>query len=216
MPRDRAAGAAWRTIAATVLCSVALASCRTPDTPAGAPTVRPGAPGQPTRPIAPPAGAAAPYSSDDVAFMQGMISHHAQALEMTALLRQRSNRDDMRLLAERIDVSQSDEIKMMQRWLEARGQEVPGPHAMHEHALMPGMLTTEEMDQLAAASGAAFDRLFLESMIKHHEGALATVKDLFSRNGAAQGSDIFGFASDVDADQRMEIERMQGMLAAGR
>jgi len=148
--------------------------------------------------------------------MQGMIGHHAQALEMTALLRERTSRDDMRLLAERIDVSQSDEIRMMQRWLAARGQDVPGPHAMHEHALMPGMLTPEEMDQLAAASGAAFDRLFLESMIKHHEGALVMVKDLLSRDGAARGSDIFGFASDVDADQRMEIERMRGMLAAGR
>jgi uncharacterized protein (DUF305 family) len=148
--------------------------------------------------------------------MQGMIGHHAQALEMTALLRERTSRDDMRLLAERIEVSQGDEIRMMQRWLQARGQEVPGPHAMHEHGLMPGMLTPEEMDRLAAASGAAFDRLFLESMIKHHEGALVMVKDLLSRDGAAQGSDIFGFASDVDADQRMEIERMRGMLAAGR
>jgi uncharacterized protein (DUF305 family) len=104
----------------------------------------------------------------------------------------------------------------MQRWLEARDEEVPGPHAMHGHALMPGMLTPEEMNRLAATSGAAFDQLFLESMIRHHEGALVMVKDLLSRDGAAQGSDIFGFASDIDADQRMEIARMRGMLAALR
>jgi uncharacterized protein (DUF305 family) len=147
--------------------------------------------------------------------MQGMIGHHAQALEMTALLQSRTASDDMRKLAQRIEVSQSDEIKMMQHWLEARGQPVPDPHAHHAHgaALMPGMLTPEEMARLANAKGDAFDRLFLQFMIKHHEGALTMVKDLFATPGAGQESEIFAFASDVDADQRMEIDRMGAMLS---
>jgi len=144
-----------------------------------------------------------------------MIGHHAQALEMTALLRSRSASDDMKKLAQRIDVSQADEIKMMQEWLTRHGAALPDPHAHHAHgaALMPGMLTAEEMAQLAGAKGPAFDRLFLQFMIKHHEGALAMVKDLFGTAGAGQESDIFAFASDVDADQRMEIDRMRAMLA---
>ncbi len=147
-----------------------------------------------------------------------MISHHAQALEMTELLRERTNRDDMKLLALKIDVSQSDEIKTMEQWLEARGEDVPALHGMHEHggAPMPGMLSPEEMGSLADAKGAAVDRLFLELMIKHHEGALVMVRQLVLSPGAAQGSEIFGFASDVEADQRMEIDRMRGLLASGK
>jgi uncharacterized protein (DUF305 family) len=150
--------------------------------------------------------------------MQGMIGHHAQALEMAALLPERTRRDDMRLLAKRIEVSQADEIQMMQRWLEARGQEVPGPHAHHAPGapLMPGMLTADEMARLADARADAFDRLFLELMIKHHEGALTMVKELYSRPGAGQESEMFAFASDVDADQRMEIDRMRGMIAIAK
>ena len=137
---------------------------------------------------------------------------------MVDLLAERTRRDDMRLLAKRIEVSQADEIQMMQRWLEARGQEVPGPHAHHAPGapLMPGMLTTAEMARLSDARGDAFDRLFLELMIKHHEGALAMVKELYSRPGAGQESEIFAFASDVDADQRMEIDRMRGMIAIAK
>ena len=154
------------------------------------------------------------HTAADVRFMQGMIGHHAQAVEMTALVASRTTSDAMRSLARRIEVSQADEITMMQRWLEARGQERPGPHAHHAAGatLMPGMLTPAEMDRLAAATGAAFDRLFLEGMIKHHEGALVMVKELFATPGAGQESEIFAFASDVDADQRMEIDRMRGML----
>jgi uncharacterized protein (DUF305 family) len=149
--------------------------------------------------------------------MQGMIGHHAQAVEMVALLTSRTTREDMRMLGLRIEVSQSDEIRMMERWLEARGQPLPGPHAQHaQHGdgamLMPGMLTPEEMARLAEAHGPAFDRLFLEGMIKHHEGALTMVKTLFATPGAGQEADIFAFASDVDADQRMEIDRMRAML----
>jgi uncharacterized protein (DUF305 family) len=183
------------------------------------PLVQPGAPGQASRAIAPEQAldqSKISFTQADVTFMQGMIGHHSQALEMTALLATRTNREDMRKLALRIETSQSDEIKMMQRWLEVRGQTVPGPHAMHMHGakLMPGMLTADEMSRLAAAKGAEFDRLFLEGMIKHHGGALTMVEELFATPGAGQEAEIFAFASDVDADQRMEIDRMRAMLAA--
>ena len=179
--------------------------------------VQPGAPGESSRVLAPGKVDSLPrpgFTAADVAFMQGMIAHHAQAVEMTDLLKTRSTNADMQKLGLRIAVSQADEIKMMQRWLETRGQEVPGPHAMHMHGatLMPGMLTPDEMARLADAKGAEFDRLFLEGMIQHHGGALTMVHDLFATRGAGQESDIFAFASDVDADQRMEIERMAGML----
>ncbi len=146
--------------------------------------------------------------------MQGMIGHHTQALEMVALLPSRTGREDMKLLAQRILVSQEDEIEMMRDWLRARGQSLPEPHAHHQPGamLMPGMLTADEMARLTAASGAEFDRLFLEGMIKHHGGALTMVQELFQSPGAGQESDIFAFASDVDADQRMEIDRMALLL----
>jgi uncharacterized protein (DUF305 family) len=182
-----------------------------------APLVQPGAPGEPSRVIN--AREAAdlsriPYTAADVRFMQGMIGHHAQALEMTALVASRTPREEMRLLAARIEISQADEIAMMRSWLTARGAELPNPHAHHGEGavLMPGMLNADEMRTLAAAKGVEFDRLFLEFMIKHHEGALIMVDELFSAGGAGQQSDIFAFASDVDADQRMEIERMGGLL----
>jgi uncharacterized protein (DUF305 family) len=154
------------------------------------------------------------HTAADARFMAGMISHHAQAVEMTDLVISRTASDAMRKLAQRIQVSQTDEIKMMEHWLSMRGEEVPSAHAHHAMAgtLMPGMLTAEEMSRLSAATGREFDRLFLEGMIKHHEGALVMVKDLFATPGAGQESDVFAFASDVDADQRMEIERMRSML----
>jgi uncharacterized protein (DUF305 family) len=161
------------------------------------------------------------FTAADVGFMQGMIAHHAQAIEMAALVATRSTREDMHLLAQRIDVSQRDEIAMMQRWLRRRNQEVPSFEAGHEHhdpaahpMLMPGMLTPEEMAALAAATGPEFERLFLQGMIKHHEGALRMVADLFAARGAAQEPEISGFATDVDADQRAEIARMRPMLDA--
>jgi uncharacterized protein (DUF305 family) len=145
--------------------------------------------------------------------MQGMIGHHAQAIEMTDLLATRTQSEDMRKLAQRIDVSQTDEIKMMEEWLKRRGAPLPDPHAHHHGGkLMPGMLTAEEMGRLAAAKGDAFDRLFLEFMIKHHEGALVMVQELFATSGAGQEPEVFAFANDVDADQRMEIDRMRFML----
>jgi uncharacterized protein (DUF305 family) len=205
------------TVLLILLSTAAGAACRTGQ-PGGSPQiVQPGPPGQPTRVISAEKAtdlSRVQFTPADVRFMQGMIGHHAQAIEMAALLPDRTRRDDMRLLAKRIDVSQADEIQMMQRWLEARGQQVPGPHAHHAPGapLMPGMLTTEEMSRLAAASGAAFDRLFLELMIKHHEGALTMVQELYSSAGAGQESEIYAFASDVVADQKMEIDRMRGML----
>jgi uncharacterized protein (DUF305 family) len=197
--------------------AMAFASCRSAASASRPPIVQPGAPGESSRIISATTAAdlsRVEHTPADVRFMQGMIGHHAQALEMTALLKSRSRSEDMRKLALRIEVSQADEIKMMQDWLKRRGQPLPDPHAHHASGatLMPGMLTAEEMARLAAATGPEFDRLFLEFMIKHHDGALIMVTDLFATAGAGQEAEIFAFASDVDADQRMEIDRMRGML----
>jgi len=179
--------------------------------------VQPGVPGESSREITVEKAVDLSHvqaTADDVRFMQGMIGHHQQAIEMTELLATRTNSDAMRKIGQRIEISQVDEIAMMRHWLTARGQAVPDPHAMHMHGatLMPGMLTQDEMDRLAAAKGQAFDRLFLEGMIKHHGGALTMVEELFSHAGAAQESEMFMFASDVDADQRAEIARMSALL----
>ncbi len=157
--------------------------------------------------------------------MQKMIMHHAQAVEMTALIETHTDNKNLRLLGARISKSQSDEIKFMKRWLEARGEPVSPPmpempgmdmpgHDMssHHHALMPGMLTPKQMDALKKAKGAEFDRLFLRGMIQHHNGALIMVKDLFDTAGAGQDAELFNFASDVDGGQRAEIRIMQAML----
>lgn len=185
------------------------------------PIVQPGAPGASGRVLTTgEANAIQPprITEADTRFMQGMIGHHAQAIEMTALLKTRTRSEEMKRLAERIEVSQADEIALMRQWLRDRGQPVPSLDAHAHHAadttLMPGMLTAAEMGHLAAASGPAFDRLFLTYMIKHHQGALIMVKDLFASPGAGQESEIHRFASDVDADQRMEIDRMVAMLAS--
>ena len=206
----------WPVVPLGLVLALAAVSCQTAGPDQHPPIVQPGAPGQPSRII--PVAAATDqsrirYTGADVRFMQGMIGHHAQAIEMTALVPARTSRDAMKLLAQRIEVSQRDEIAMMRGWLRARAQPVPDAHAHHQGgAAMPGILTAEEMAHLAAASGPAFDRLFLESMIKHHDGALVMVKDLFATPGAGQDPEIFAFASDVDADQRMEIARMGALL----
>ena len=185
--------------------------------------VQPGAPGEPARTLTPKEAASirVPGHVDaDVSFMQGMIHHHAQALEMTALLYDRTASQEMRLLAQRIDISQTDEIKMMQGWLGSRGEDAAmlGEHygMATDHTHMPGMLSPEQMAQLTAANGPRFDELFLESMIGHHEGASAMVHQLFNAQGAGQEPDIFQFAFHVDADQYIEIERMGKMLRARR
>ena len=183
--------------------------------------VQPGAPGQPTRELPPTTTATLPPTSPaDVQFMQGMIMHHAQAVEMTALIDSHTDNKNLRSLGARISRSQSDEIKFMERWLTARGE--PLSHAMHEmhggmhmpshQMMMPGMLTAKQMDALKKARGHQFDQLFLKGMIQHHNGALTMVKDLFNTAGAGQDAEIFNFATDVDSGQRAEIRVMQTML----
>jgi uncharacterized protein (DUF305 family) len=162
-----------------------------------------------------------PYSDADVEFMSGMIPHHAQAVIMAGWAPTHSARPDVAVLCERIVVGQRDEIAMMREWLGDRGLEVPDAtstrHKMkmggtvHE-MLMPGMLSDEEMAALDKARGPEFDRLFLEGMIKHHQGAIDMVDVLFKAYGAAQDETVFKFASDVYADQGIEIERMHEML----
>jgi uncharacterized protein (DUF305 family) len=201
---------------AILLVAAAAASCRTGG--GGAAIVQPGAPGQESKVVNAEQArdlSKVQFTPADVRFMQGMIHHHAQAIDMVKLLETRTQSDDMKRFALRIQLSQDDEIKMMRRWLDVRGQEVPGEHAHHLPGapLMPGMLTADEMTRLAAAKGPEFDRLFLEGMIKHHAGAITMVQELFKTPGAGQDSEIYAFASDVDADQRMEIERMGAMLA---
>ena len=170
--------------------------------------VQPGAPGQPSKTLPPGTmGTVPPLSQADVEFMQGMIMHHSQAVEMTALIPSHTDNPKLRLLGAKISSSQSDEMKFMQRWLAARGQatsmEMPG---------MPGMLSPGQMEALRNAKGAEFDRLFLTGMIQHHNGALIMVKDLFDQAGAGQDADIFNFATDADNTQRAEIRIMQSML----
>jgi uncharacterized protein (DUF305 family) len=194
------------------------AACKTAGggSSSGTRILQPGAPGQDTRTISTAEAtdlSKVRHTPADVKFMQGMIGHHAQAVEMVALINDRTASDDLRRLGLRIQVSQEDEMNMMRKWLEVRGEQIPGPHAHHEPGgMMPGMLTPDEMSRLAAAKGVEFDRLFLQGMIKHHFGALTMVEELFKTPGAGQEGDIFAFASDVEADQRMEIERMGGML----
>jgi len=183
--------------------------------------VQPGAPGQPsktlpanTRPTLPPASPA------DISFMQGMIMHHTQAVEMTALIPTHTDNKQISSLGARISSSQSDEMRFMQRWLALRGQptsmSMPGMPDMdmsgHPMAPMPGMLTPEQMSALTAAQGSQFDHLFLTGMIQHHNGALTMVKDLFDTAGAGQDADLFNFATDADNSQRAEIKIMQSML----
>lgn len=150
----------------------------------------------------------------DTRFMHHMTMHHAQALAMVELVPSRTTSPGLRLLAERIDISQKDEIALMRRWLERHGKPLPdtGHHAMHMS--MPGMLSDADMARLAAATGVTFERLFLELMIRHHQGALAMVRELLGSQGAAQDSELYRLVADIDADQQGEIARMQSMLNA--
>jgi uncharacterized protein (DUF305 family) len=185
-----------------------------------------------------------PHTEADVRFMRNMIHHHAQALEMAGLVSGRTESRDILLLADRIRRSQVDEIALMERWLAVRGEDAPewregrdehGTHDAHdqraadperEHAhdppdhegpaLMAGMLSPEQLARLASARGDEFDRLFLEYMIFHHDGAIRMVEELFSVPGSGQDSEIFRFASHVEADQSIEIGRMERMLRARR
>jgi uncharacterized protein (DUF305 family) len=154
----------------------------------------------------------------DVLFMQGMIHHHAQALRMTALVKKRAAGPEIPLLAERMDLSQTSEIELMQTWLRDRDQEVPVLHAAHGHAhgigagtRMPGMLTEQQLARLRRARGEEFNRLFLTFMIQHHEGALTMVQQLYAASGGLE-PEADSFARHVEADQRIEIARMQDLL----
>lgn len=182
--------------------------------------VQPGAPGQPTK-ILPSSTRAKlpPHSPADVQFMQDMIMHHAQAVEMTALIESHTQNKNLRSLGARISRSQSDEIDFMKRWLATRGQptsrpmqHMPGMDMSSHEMLMPGMLTRKQMDALRNAKNEEFDRLFLTGMVQHHNGALIMVKDLFDSAGAGQDAELFNFATEVDSGQRAEIKIMQTML----
>jgi uncharacterized protein (DUF305 family) len=164
-----------------------------------------------------------PYSDADVEFMSGMIPHHAQAVIMAGWAPSHGARQDVAILCERIVVAQRDEIAMMRQWLADRGQEVPDAMStrhkmkmdgMTHEMLMPGMLTDEEMAALDRARGPEFDRLFLVGMIKHHQGAIDMVDKLFKSYGAAQDETVYKFASDVYADQSIEIDKMHEMLGS--
>lgn len=149
----------------------------------------------------------------DVRFMQGMISHHAQAIHMAAMAPSHGAGERLLKLAQKIDISQKDEIKFMQRWLAERQQAVPDSMQV-SMMMMPGMLTPEQIAQLDQARGQDFDRLFLTFMIQHHQGALSMVDSLFASPTAAQDSDIFRFVTDVQVDQSAEIDVMGSMLEA--
>lgn len=187
--------------------------------PTSAPrVVQPGAPGQAGRTLSPAEQSQLPpppaHTPADTQFMQRMIAHHVQALDMTALVADRAASSEVSLLAKRIETSQRDEIAQMQRWLTERGEQIPGPHTHHaEHdATMPGMLTPEQMAQLQRARGAQFDRLFLDFMIRHHEGALTMVQQLYAAGGGLEpASDRF--AREVNADQGIEIRSMRELQA---
>ncbi len=185
--------------------------------------VQPGAPGQATKTLTAQEAtqlAQARYTIADVAFMQGMIVHHQQAVEMSALVKERTNNADIVTVAGRIEASQADEIAFMKEWLTSRGEPVMmpmGEHAGHAghagHQMMAGMATPEQMAALAAVSGAEFDRQFLTLMIAHHEGAIDMVDELLGQPGSAADPVIFRFVGDVENDQKSEIDRMDTLLA---
>jgi len=165
------------------------------------------------------------FTEADVHFMTGMIHHHAQAIEMSMMAPDRTATTSIRTLAARIINAQQDEIALMQRWLEDRGQPVPALHVMDGHVMvhgaghdhmtgMAGMLSPEQLSELSRAGGEDFDRLFLTSMIEHHKGAVSMVRELFATDGAGQDEDVFRFASDVQVDQATEVARMERMLEA--
>jgi uncharacterized protein (DUF305 family) len=195
-------------------CSSAVQSAQTTVRPAGAAAMSPAEQARAD-------SGRMPYTAADVHFMQGMIHHHAQAIVMANWAQTHGARQDVKILAQRIDVAQRDEIAFMQRWLRERHLDVPDAleHAdmghdmpMSPSDLMPGMLTAEQMKQLDAARGPEFDRLFLTGMIQHHQGAITMVNQLFASPGGGQELYVFRFASDANVDQQTEIERMRLML----
>ena len=185
-----------------------------------APIIQPGAPGEATRELSADEAieiANTSYSPDDTLFMQDMIPHHNQAVQMSALVAERTNRPELVDVAGRIDVSQEDEIEFMQGWLRERGERVPDPtvhSAMHTTQKMAGMASPEQMAELAESEGTGFDRLFLSLMITHHEGAVTMVEELMEQPGAAYDPVLFEFTTDITNDQTAEIERMNALLVS--
>lgn len=198
---------------AAAFAAIALAACApSPGAVETSPTPEP-IPSAPSGPAA----ARQPYTAADVRFMSAMIGHHAQAIEMSRLVPERTTSGDIRTLAGRIINAQQDDIRLMQTWLRDRGEAVPEPgghagHEGHDGGLMQGMLTPAQMAELAAARGKDFDRLFLRFMIQHHRGAVAMVEELIGSRGAAQDDTVFKLAADVNVDQTTEINRMEQML----
>jgi uncharacterized protein (DUF305 family) len=182
--------------------------------------VQPGAPGEPSRSVSTEELAkveSVKHTQADVDFMRGMIHHHAQALVMTSLVRERSGGTDLPLLARRMEISQESEIEVMERWLTDRGEKPPDAEDhRHDHGaaggLMPGMVSEDKLARLADADGRAFDRRFLEYMIRHHRGALTMVGRLYAADGGAE-PEVDSFSRHVEADQEIEISRMQELLA---
>jgi uncharacterized protein (DUF305 family) len=214
---------AWIVGAVVVAAACSLAGCGDDaERAATGPTiVQPGAPGEDSHTLSEDELGALEeprFTGADVEFMQGMIHHHAQALRMTALVPKRAVGDELPLLAERMDISQTSEIDQMKRWLRQRKQTVPAIGRMGEHVhqpgmeLMPGMLTEPELVRLEGAEGRAFERLFLRDMIRHHTGAITMVRRLYASGGGLE-PEADAFARHVEADQQIEIERMRGLLA---
>ena len=185
-----------------------------------APIVLPGAPGEQAQTISADEAikiANTGYSKDDVQFVQDMIPHHNQAVQMADLVAKRTNRPELVDVAGRIDASQADEIEFMEQWLKSRGENVPDAtahSAMHTAHDMAGMASPEDMAKLAKQKGTDFDRLFLSLMITHHEGAVTMVEELLEQPGAAYDPVLFEFTTDVVNDQTSEIERMHALLVS--
>jgi len=209
-----------RVRAAALLAAIATAGCSSAMSTTAAP--------QPAGATGGPRASAAPAANPgDVKFVSGMIPHHAQAVLIAGWAQSHGARPDVRVLCERIVNAQQDEIRLMQYWLREHGQAVPSGTMMYhpgmkmegmdmgDHAMMPGMLNEEQLAALDKARGPEWDRLFLEDMIKHHEGALMMVDELLHSPGAAQDDIIYRMSSDVYADQSTEIERMGKMLRSG-
>lgn len=205
--------AAWHRMRLLLVTGVLVFSGCTSDSDQEPRVVQPGAPGETSTVVAadevPELELSEPTEAD-VQFVAGMIDHHAQAIRMTSLVGERTESTDLPLFAERLEISQQDEIALMEKWLEAR-EETEASHG-HDGHLMPGMLTEEQFAELEAASGADFDRLFVEYMIYHHVGAIQMVEELLA-GGGGQEPELYQLISHIDADQRIEINRMQGLLA---
>lgn len=227
-----------RTLAAATLAMLSLVLAGCSDTgaadeaaagPRAATIVKPGAPGERSRVLDPdevPSVPAVPHTGADVEFVQAMIGHHAQAVVMTALVPERSEHEQLELFVGRMDITQVSEIEQMQQWLEAREEDAPewdpvfgaqgghpdGMDTSGEGASMPGMATPEQVEELAAASGEDFDRLFLQLMTQHHLGALEMVDALYADGGGGE-PEVFQIASHVQSDQNIEMDRMAVMLA---